>query len=270
MNLPQIDLLPESEKAFLLIAGPCVIENEETPFMIATQLKKLCQDLGIPLVFKASYRKANRSRGDSFRGIGDSDALDVLAQIRSNYGIPTTTDIHSGEEAATASQAVDIVQIPAFLCRQSDVLEAAAATGVCVNIKKGQFLSPDAMRYAVEKVTAEGNHRVIVTERGTTFGYQDLVVDFRGIPIMKQFASVVLDCTHSLQRPNQSSGITGGDPKMIETMACAGLAAGVDGLFIETHPDPGKALSDGASMLPLDEMESLLRRALAVYRAIHG
>ncbi len=244
---------------FFLIAGPCAIEGEQMAFDIAGQVSEICSRLSIPYIFKGSYRKANRSRRDSFTGIGDEKALDILRRVGEHYGIPTTTDIHTDAEAALAAGYVDILQIPAFLCRQTSLLVAAAQTGKVVNIKKGQFVSPEAMQFAKEKVEEEGNSKVILTERGSMFGYQDMVVDFRGIPTMQHFgATVVLDCTHSLQQPNQSSGVTGGRPALIGAIARAGVAVGADGLFIETHPRPAEAKSDGANMLPLDRLEKLL------------
>ncbi|NND33560.1 MAG: 3-deoxy-8-phosphooctulonate synthase [Saprospiraceae bacterium] len=256
-----------NSRHFLLLAGPCVIEDDQTPFEIAGEINRICEVLQIPFVFKASYRKANRSRRDSFTGIGDETALRILAEIADRYQIPVITDIHSEDEAKFAADFVDILQIPAFLCRQTSLLEAAALTEKFVNIKKGQFLSPEAMKFAVDKVKALGNERVMITERGTSFGYQDLVVDFRGFPVMRSFAPLILDCTHSLQRPNQSEGVTGGQPELIGTIARAGVAAGLDGLFIETHPTPAKALSDGANMLPLDQLSSLLTNLLAIESA---
>lgn len=244
---------------FFLIAGPCAIEGEDIAMKIAKELHSLCQELHIPLIFKGSYKKANRSRLDSFTGIGDKKALNILAKIGKEFDLPVTTDIHTKEEAAMAAEHVDILQIPAFLCRQTDLLVAAAQTGKVVNIKKGQFMSAEAMRFALDKVVQSGNEKVFLTERGTTFGYQDLVVDYRGIPVMQQMgAKVVLDCTHSLQQPNQSIGVTGGRPAMISTIAKAGIAVGADGIFIETHPNPAEAKSDGANMLPLQELGPLL------------
>ena len=244
---------------FFLMAGPCVVEDETSPLRIAETLTEITSRLGIPFIFKASYRKANRSRLDSFTGIGDEKALNVLGKIRQQLGIPVVTDIHSVEEAAMAAEVADVLQIPAFLCRQTDLLVAAAKTGKVINIKKGQFLSGGAMGFAVDKVRLSGNQQVMLTERGTMFGYQDLVVDFRNIPIMQGFGvPVVLDVTHSLQQPNQASGVTGGKPELIGMMAKAGVAVGVDGLFMETHPDPAHALSDGTNMLPLDQVEALL------------
>lgn len=254
---------------FFLIAGPCAIEGEQMAVDIAGQVSEICHRLRIPYIFKGSYRKANRSKRDSFTGIGDEKALNILRNIGESFQIPTTTDIHTDPEAALAAQYVDVLQIPAFLCRQSSLLVAAAHTGKVVNIKKGQFVSPEAMQFAAEKVREEGNPNVILTERGTTFGYQDLIVDFRGIPVMRGFGvPVVLDCTHSLQQPNQSSGVTGGRPALIETIAKAGIATGADGLFIETHPRPSEAKSDGANMLPLHELEGLLERLLKIRQAL--
>ena len=254
---------------FFLIAGPCVVENDKMVDEIAGSVSAICKKLGIPYIFKASYRKANRSKRDSFTGIGDEKALNILKAVGDHFDIPVTTDIHTDAEAAMAAAYVDILQIPAFLCRQTSLLVAAAQTGKVVNIKKGQFVSPEAMRFAMEKVQEEGNQNVILTERGTTFGYQDLIVDFRGLPAMQSFgATVVLDCTHSLQQPNQSSGVTGGRPALIETIARAGIAVGADGLFIETHPKPSEAKSDGANMLPLDRLEGLLERLVRIREAI--
>ena len=254
---------------FFLLAGPCVIEGEEMALRIAERITRLTERLGIPYVFKGSYRKANRSRIDSFTGIGDEKALKILAKVKENFGIPTVTDIHLPEEAAMAAEYVDILQIPAFLCRQTDLLVAAAQTGKVVNIKKGQFLSPEAMRFAAQKVRESGNEEVMLTERGTTFGYQDLVIDYRGIPQMQATGCpVVLDVTHSLQQPNQTSGVTGGMPALIETVARAGIAVGADGLFIETHEDPSVAKSDGANMLKLDLLEGLLERLVRIRQAI--
>lgn len=254
---------------FFLMAGPCAVENETVVMQIAEHLTTLSDRLQIPYIFKASYRKANRSRIDSFTGIGDEKALAILDKVRTEFGVPIVTDIHTADEALMAAAHVDILQIPAFLCRQTDLLIAAANTGKFVNIKKGQFLSPEAMRFAIDKVRDSGNQNVIVTERGTTFGYQDLIVDFRGIPQMQQLGvPVVLDCTHSLQQPNQTSGVTGGLPTLINTIARAGIASGVDGLFIETHPNPSQALSDGANMLPLNQMADLLAILLRIRQAI--
>ncbi len=256
---------------FFLLAGPCVIEGEEMALDIAGHVSALAQTLGIPYVFKGSYRKANRSRIDSFTGIGDIKALEILRKVRETYHIPVVTDIHTAEEAAMAAEYVDILQIPAFLCRQTDLLVAAARTGRMVNIKKGQFLSPEAMRYAVQKVRDAGNQQVAVTERGTTFGYQDLIVDYRGIPEMqKNGCPVILDVTHSLQQPNQTAGVTGGRPDMIETVARAGIAVGVDGIFIETHQNPAVAKSDGANMLPLDQMGRLLSHLTLIRASVNA
>ena len=259
-----------STENFFLLAGPCVIEGEDMAMRIAERVVSLTNDRGIPYVFKGSYRKANRSRLDSFTGIGDENALRVLRRVRETFNIPVVTDIHSADEAEKAAEYVDILQIPAFLCRQTDLLVAAAKTGRVVNIKKGQFLSPDAMKYAAEKVVSEGGAgNVMLTERGTTFGYQDLVVDFRGIPQMKKFGyPVVMDITHSLQQPNQTAGVTGGMPEMIETIAKAAIAVGADGLFIETHENPAVAKSDGANMLRLDLLEGLLDKLLRVREAV--
>ena len=245
--------------SFLLIAGPCVVESKEMVMEIARAIDDMTGRLGIPFVFKASYRKANRSRLDSFTGIGDETALRILAGVRETFGIPVITDVHGPDEADMAAEYVDVLQVPAFLCRQTDLLVACARTGKTVSVKKGQFLSPGAMKFAVDKITGSGNPKVMITERGTTFGYHDLVVDFRGIPIMQELGvPVILDVTHSLQQPNQESGVTGGMPRLIEHMARTGIGAGVDGIFLETHPDPSSALSDGDNMLPLDRLESLL------------
>lgn len=267
-TLPLWQRLQRRDYPFFLIAGPCVVESPDLVMEIGTRVKAICENLGIPYIFKASYRKANRSRLDSFTGIGDEQGLEAIGRVGRELSLPTTTDIHTDEEAALAAAYVDVLQIPAFLCRQTSLLVAAADTGKVVNVKKGQFLSPEAMQFATDKVRQSGNEQVLLTERGTTFGYQDLVVDFRGIPVMRRFAPVVLDCTHSLQQPNQSSGVTGGQPALIGTIAAAGIAAGVDGLFIETHPEPAKAKSDGANMLPLDQLEALLERLVRIRRAM--
>ena len=254
---------------FFLIAGPCVIESEKTAMEIAEKTLNICNKLEIPFIFKGSYRKANRSRIDSFTGIGDKEALSILKKVGEKFNIPTLTDIHSEEEASIAAQYVDVLQIPAFLCRQTDLLVAAAKTGKIVNIKKGQFLSPESMKHAVTKVKESGNNTIMITDRGTMFGYQDIVVDFRGIPTMKQFGvPVVMDITHSLQQPNQDSGITGGNPEMIETISKAAIATGVDGIFLETHPNPSKAKSDGANMLELDKLEELLVKLVKIRKVI--
>nr|WP_276516756.1 3-deoxy-8-phosphooctulonate synthase [Ornithobacterium rhinotracheale] len=255
---------------FFLIAGPCAIENEETPFAIAEELVKITNDLKIPFVFKGSFRKANRSRIDSFTGIGDEKALKIIQKIGETFNVPTTTDIHESSDAALAAKYVDVLQIPAFLVRQTDLVVAAAKTGKAVTLKKGQFLSPESMQFPVQKVTDSGNQNVAIIERGTTFGYQDLVVDFRGIPVMQQYAPVILDITHSLQQPNQSNGVTGGKPALIETIAKAGIATGVDGIFIETHPNPSQAKSDGANMLPLNQMRDLLEKLIKIRAAINS
>ena len=259
-----------SGENFFLLAGPCVIEGEDMAMRIAERIVAMADERNIPYVFKGSYRKANRSRLDSFTGIGDENALRVLRRVRESFNIPVVTDIHSAEEAEMAAEYVDILQIPAFLCRQTDLLVAAAKTGRIVNIKKGQFLSAEAMKFTAEKVVSEGGAgNVMLTERGTTFGYQDLVVDFRGIPQMKSFGyPVVMDITHSLQQPNQVAGVTGGMPQMIETIAKAAVAVGVDGLFIETHENPAVAKSDGANMLQLDLLEGLLDRLLKIRAAV--
>ncbi len=252
-------LLPNPNNNFFLIAGPCVVESLALIDEIAAEVKSITEKLAIPYIFKASYRKANRTSGSSFTGLGDEKALEMIASIGEKYGLPTTTDIHTAEEAAMAAKYVDILQIPAFLCRQTDLLIAAAETGKIVNVKKGQFLSGESMQFAVEKIRKAGNDQVWLTERGNTFGYQDLVVDYRNIPAMKaNNVPVIMDCTHSLQQPNQTSGITGGNPQLISTIAKAAIATGADGLFIETHPNPAVAKSDGANMLPLEKLEDLL------------
>ena len=256
---------------FFLIAGPCAVEGEVIVMETAEKLAGLCERLRIPFIFKSSYRKANRSRLDSFTGIGDEKALRILRKVGETFGVPVTTDIHADAEAAMAAEYVDVLQIPAFLCRQTNLLVAAAHTGKAVSVKKGQFVSPESMQFAVDKVRQSGNERVMLIERGVTFGYQDLVVDFRGIPVMQSFhVPVILDCTHSLQQPNQASGVTGGKPALIETIAKAGVAVGVDGLFIETHPTPAEAKSDGANMLPLAQMEGLMERLLRIRQAINA
>lgn len=262
-------LLNSSSDNFFVLAGPCVIEGEEIVMQIAERLVKICSTYNIPLVFKGSYKKANRTRIDSFTGIGNEAALAILAKVRDTFNIPVVTDIHTEEEADLAAKYVDVLQIPAFLCRQTDLLVAAAKTGITVNVKKGQFSSPASMQFAVDKIVQSGNDQVMLTDRGTMFGYQDLVVDYRSIPIMQSFkVPVIMDCTHSLQQPNQTSGVTGGNPQMISTIAKAAIAVGADGLFIETHPDPANAKSDGANMLHLDEFEQLMKQLVAIRKAI--
>jgi 2-dehydro-3-deoxyphosphooctonate aldolase (KDO 8-P synthase) len=257
------------EKNFFLIAGPCVVESEELLDTVAAKVSSLCSKMGIPYIFKASYRKANRTSAGSFTGIGDEQALALVQKTGQKYRLPTTSDIHAHDEAAPAAAFVDILQIPAFLCRQTDLLIAAAETGKVINVKKGQFLSGPAMKFAAEKIRNAGNEKIIFTERGTSFGYQDLVVDYRNIPWMQeQGVPVVMDCTHSLQQPNQPGGVTGGNPKMISTISMAAIAAGADGLFIETHPDPAHALSDGATMLRLDLLEDLLSRLIKLRKSV--
>lgn len=258
-----------SSKNFFLLAGPCVIEGEDMALHIAEKVCDIASRLDIPYVFKGSYRKANRSRLDSFTGIGDEKALRILAKVRKEFGIPVMSDVHTEFEVEIAAEYIDVIQIPAFLCRQTDLLVAAAKTGKVINIKKGQFLSPQAMKFAIDKVVNSGNDQVMVTERGTTFGYTDLIVDYRGIPQMKSFGyPVILDITHSLQQPNQASGVTGGLPELIETIAKAGIASGVDGIFIETHPNPSVAKSDGANMLRLDSLGPLLEKLVRIRQAI--
>ena len=258
-----------NKDAFFLIAGPCVVESENLVFEVAEKVAEICKKLQIPLAFKASYRKANRTSLSSFTGLGDEVGLDIIRKAGEKYSLPTTTDIHTEHEAALAAKYVDILQIPAFLCRQTDLLVAAGNTGKIVNVKKGQFVSGESMKFAVEKIKASGNRQIMLTERGTTFGYQDLIVDYRNIPIMQQFdAPVIMDCTHSLQQPNQVSGVTGGNPKLIGTIASAAIAAGADGLFIETHPDPSCAKSDGANMLRLDLLEELLVKLIKIRKAV--
>lgn len=254
---------------FFLIAGPCVVESEELVMEIAEKVYGICKKLGIPYVFKASYRKANRTSASSFTGLGDDLGLSLIKKTGDTFGLPTTSDIHAHEEAAMAAPFIDILQIPAFLCRQTDLLIAAAETGKIVNVKKGQFVSGEAMKFAVEKIRKAGNEQVMLTERGTTFGYQDLVVDYRNIPLMQAHGTpVIMDCTHSLQQPNQTSGVTGGNPQLIGTIAKAAIAAGADGLFIETHPNPVVAKSDGANMLRLDLLEDLLVQLVKLRKAV--
>jgi 2-dehydro-3-deoxyphosphooctonate aldolase (KDO 8-P synthase) len=257
------------KKNFFLIAGPCVVESEELVMEVADKVSTICHNLGIPYVFKASYRKANRTSSGSFTGIGDDSGLELIKKVGDTYRLPTTSDIHAHDEAAPAARFVDILQIPAFLCRQTDLLIAAAETGKVVNVKKGQFLSGPSMKFAVEKIKKAGNDSIILTERGTTFGYQDLVVDYRNIPWMQEHgAPVVMDCTHSLQQPNQTSGVTGGNPQLIGTIAKAALAAGANGLFIETHPNPSVAKSDGANMLRLDLLQGLLEQLVKIRKVV--
>lgn len=268
--LPKINNLKYTDNNnFFLIAGPCVIENDITPFLIAKKIAAISDKFKIPFIFKASYKKANRSRFESFTGIGDLEALDIIEKVGFEFDIPTITDIHTEAEAVVAAEYVDILQIPAFLCRQTELLLAAGYTGKVINIKKGQFLSAEAMKFAIEKIKQSGNENIILTERGSMFGYQDLVVDYRGIiEMQKNNYPVVLDITHSLQQPNQASGITGGHPELIETIAKAGVAVGVDGIFIETHPDPVNAKSDGANMLQLDLLEELIEKLVKIRNAI--
>lgn len=267
LEIPEISTYTSNH--FFLIAGPCVVENETMPLEIARQINTICRKLEIPFIFKASYRKANRSRLDSFTGIGDIKGLETIQEVSKELKVPVLTDVHSADEAKQAANYVDVIQIPAFLCRQTDILVTAAKTGKHVNIKKGQFLSHAAMEFAVQKVRDSGNDKVFITERGNSFGYQDLVVDFRGIPEMKKFGvPVVMDVTHSLQQPNQATGVTGGQPALIETIAKAAIAVGADGLFIETHPNPASAKSDGANMLRLDLLEDMLIKLIRIRKAI--
>ncbi len=266
-NIPQIKNTGSNN--FFLLAGPCAIEGEDMAMRIAETIVKVTDRLEIPYVFKGSFKKANRSRIDSFTGIGDEKALKVLRKVSETFGVPTVTDIHTNEDAAMAAEYVDVLQIPAFLVRQTDLVVAAAETGKVVNLKKGQFMSPESMKHAVQKVLDCNNPNAMVTDRGTMFGYQDMIVDFRGIPTMKQFATTVLDVTHSLQQPNQTSGVTGGRPDMIETIAKAGIATGVDGIFIETHFDPANAKSDGANMLHLNYFEGLMEKLTAIRKTIN-
>jgi 2-dehydro-3-deoxyphosphooctonate aldolase (KDO 8-P synthase) len=269
INFPLENLKNQDSGNFFLMAGPCAIEGEEIALRIAEKIVLITDKLNIPYIFKGSYRKANRSKGNSFTGIGDEKALKILEKVGKTFGVPTVTDIHESDEAAMAAAYVDVLQIPAFLCRQTDLLIAAAKTGKVVNVKKGQFLSAGSMKFAVEKIIEAGNNKVILTDRGNTFGYQDLIVDYRGLPEMQSFGvPVVMDCTHSLQQPNQSSGVTGGKPQLIETIAKAAIAVGADGLFIETHPDPANAKSDGANMLHLTLLEDLLVKLIRIRQAV--
>ncbi len=271
MNLNDIPKLKHTDSGnFFLLAGPCAIEGETMALEIAEKVCAITESLKIPYIFKGSFKKANRSRIDSFTGIGDEKALKILRKVSETFDIPTVTDIHEVSDAALAAQYVDVLQIPAFLVRQTDLVVAAAKTGKVVNLKKGQFMSPEAMKHAVQKVKDAGNNKAWITDRGTMFGYQDMVVDFRGIPTMRQFAPTVLDVTHSLQQPNQSSGVTGGRPDMIETIARAGIVNNVDGLFIETHFDPSNAKSDGANMLHLDHLEKLLTNLTTIRRTVNS
>ena len=265
-NIPKIKNTGSGN--FFVMAGPCAIEGEEMAFKIAEKILDITSRLEIPFIFKGSFKKANRSRIDSFTGIGDEKALSILKKIGTELDIPTVTDIHENKDAELAANFVDVLQIPAFLVRQTDLLVAAAKTGKHINLKKGQFMSPESMAYAVRKVQDSGNKNIFLTERGSMFGYQDLVVDFRGIPEMKQFAPVILDVTHSLQQPNQSSGVTGGRPEMIETIAKAGVASGADGIFIETHFDPKNAKSDGANMLDINNLEDILNKLIKIKKAL--
>ena len=271
MNLNDIPKLKHTDSGnFFLLAGPCAIEGETMALEIAEKVCAITENLKIPYIFKGSFKKANRSRIDSFTGIGDEKALKILRKVSETFDIPTVTDIHEVSDAALAAQYVDVLQIPAFLVRQTDLVVAAANTGKVINLKKGQFMSPEAMKHAVQKVKDAGNNKAWITDRGTMFGYQDMIVDFRGIPTMRQFAPTVLDVTHSLQQPNQSSGVTGGRPDMIETIARAGIVNNVDGLFIETHFDPSNAKSDGANMLHLDHLEKLLTNLTTIRRTVNS
>lgn len=258
-----------NEKNFFLIAGPCVVESEDLVMEVAEKVSVICKNFGIPYIFKASYRKANRTSASSFTGIGDDAALHILQRVKNQYKLPVTSDIHAHEEAAIAAQYIDVLQVPAFLCRQTDLLVACAQTGRIVNVKKGQFVNGESMKFAADKISKAGNNKIMLTERGNTFGYQDLVVDYRNIPIMQTHnVPVIMDCTHSLQQPNQSAGVTGGNPHLIETIAKAAIATGADGLFIETHPNPAVAKSDGANMLKLDLLQPLLEKLLKLRAAV--
>ena len=271
MNLDQIpNIKHKSSNNFFLLAGPCAIEGREMAMEIAERILEVTEKLQIPFIFKGSYKKANRSRIDSFTGIGDEKALQILKEVGDQFDVPTVTDIHEAGDAILAAEFVDVLQIPAFLVRQTDLVVAAAKTGKVVNLKKGQFMSPEAMHHAVKKVRDSGNNKVMITDRGTMFGYQDMIVDFRGIPVMQQYATTVLDVTHSLQQPNQPGGVTGGRPELIETIAKAGVAVGVDGLFVETHFDPAIAKSDGANMLNLNYLEGLLTKLVAIRKTINN
>ncbi|WP_396177741.1 3-deoxy-8-phosphooctulonate synthase [Flavobacterium sp.] len=271
MNLQHIPKIKHLESDnFFLLAGPCAIESEDMALRIAEKLVGITNTLQIPFVFKGSFKKANRSRIDSFSGIGDEKALRILRKVSETFDVPTVTDIHTNEDAAMAAEYVDVLQIPAFLVRQTDLVVAAAHTGKVVNLKKGQFMSPESMKHAVQKVLDCNNQNVMVTDRGTMFGYQDMIVDYRGIPTMQQYATTVLDVTHSLQQPNQTVGVTGGRPDMIETIAKAGIAVGVDGIFIETHFDPANAKSDGANMLHLDYFEDLMKKLVAIRQTVRN
>ena len=269
----QLSLIPKIKHTnannFFLLAGPCAIEGEAMALEIAEKIVEITNRLEIPFIFKGSFKKANRSRIDSFSGIGDEKALKILRKVSDTFDVPTVTDIHDVSDAIKAAQYVDVLQIPAFLVRQTDLVVAAAKTGKLVNLKKGQFMSPESMKHAVQKVIDSGNTQVMITDRGTMFGYQDMIVDFRGIPVMQQYAPTILDITHSLQQPNQSSGVTGGKPELIETIAKAGIAVGVDGLFLETHFDPSIAKSDGANMLKLDYLEDLLTKLVAIRKTVN-
>ena len=267
LDIPKIKHLDSGN--FFLLAGPCAIEGEEMALRIAEKLLRITDDLKIPFVFKGSFKKANRSRIDSFSGIGDELALRIMRKVSETFDVPTVTDIHTNDDAAMAAEFVDVLQIPAFLVRQTDLLVAAANTGKVVNLKKGQFMSPESMKHAVQKILDCKNQKVMVTDRGTMFGYQDMIVDFRGIPTMQQYATTVLDVTHSLQQPNQTAGVTGGRPDMIETVAKAGIAVGVDGIFIETHFDPANAKSDGANMLHLNYFEDLMKKLVAIRQTVN-
>jgi 2-dehydro-3-deoxyphosphooctonate aldolase (KDO 8-P synthase) len=266
-NIPLIKNIDSDN--FFLLAGPCAIEGEDMALRIAERIVEITNKLKIPYVFKGSFKKANRSRLDSFTGIGDEKALKILEKVSKTFGVPTVTDIHTNEDAVMAAAYVDILQIPAFLVRQTDLVVAAAKTGKFVNLKKGQFMAPESMQHAVIKVQESGNNNALITDRGTMFGYQDMVVDFRGIPTMKQYAPVIMDITHSLQQPNQTSGVTGGRPDMIETIGKAAIATGADGIFIETHFDPANAKSDGANMLHLDHFEDLMTKLVAIRQTIN-